>query len=125
MRFLITGGSGYIASRLVKFLRSQSLHVMTISQKDLCESHNIQCKLGDTEALKRALDASSPDIIIHTAWVNSLVQCEKNPDDCRVVNVDNSRSLMRAITSVAPHVKVLFLSSDYVFDGSRGAMSLT
>lgn len=123
MRILITGGSGYIASRLSKFLRFHSLDVVTLSQKSLPDEFNIQCQIGQRDNLLDILIKCKPDIVIHTAWVNSLFLCESQPDYCHRVNVENSIDLIDAIRSVTPSSKIMFISSDYVFDGIRGNYS--
>lgn len=118
-KILITGGNGYIGSNLVEFFDS----VYNVHSLDLTSSKKAKFYPADIVSYTKVWDVLSsvrPDIVIHTAGVSSLAGCEKNPDEAYKVNVNGTRNIIKAINSVDKNIKLLFMSSDYVFSGEEG-----
>lgn len=68
-----------------------------------------------------ALDLSRQgyrSVLISAAKPN-VGYCEQNPEESRAVNVDGMKTLIRQIADAG--MQVVFLSSDYVFDGMSGS----
>jgi dTDP-4-dehydrorhamnose reductase len=120
MKILITGASGYIASNLSEHLRNAGCEVFTMSRKERNESGHYTSDLSDILKIAGILEESKPDVIIHTVWINSIAKCEQNEELARTVNVEWSHNLVKAIETVDLGIKLAFISSDYVFDGSGG-----
>ena len=59
--------------------------------------------------------AESPDVVLHAAAWTNVDGAEADPDAARAVNVDGTRHV---VDVGAP---VVYYSSDYVFDGRKGA----
>jgi dTDP-4-dehydrorhamnose reductase len=57
------------------------------------------------------------DVVIITAGVTSIDECERNPEETRNINVVNTSLLINKLHSQGAYV--MFLSSNQVFDGSR------
>lgn len=65
------------------------------------------------------LAASRPDAVVIAASEPHVDFCETDPQDTRRVNVDGTLAVARAARAAG--ARVVFFSSDYVFDGSRGS----
>ncbi len=59
----------------------------------------------------------NPRIIIHAAAYTNVDGCESAEDDCRKVNVQSTKNL--AAYCRQANVPLVFLSTDYVFDGQK------
>ena len=119
-KVLITGSEGYVGSNLKTFLRGAGYDVYGIDLKTVSDEKNCQLDMIDVQKLFSILDSVKPDVVIHTAALSSLNECEKNPDLAMKVNVETTKNLINAIAKINKNVKLVFLSSDYVFDGKRG-----
>ena len=64
----------------------------------------------------RALDSFVPDVMIHAAAERHPDVIEKNPDGARDLNVKATRFL--AEECARRNVKFIYISTDYVFDGT-------
>ena len=74
-------------------------------------------EIGDIDSVASILRELKPDIIINTAAMHNLDNCEKNPVKSFVVNglgAQNLSLVSREIDSVLIHI-----STDYVFDGKK------
>lgn len=119
-KILITGANGYIGSNLHAFLKGTGHDVFGVSSKEVQGKNIYQLNLADPEKILSILVSTKPTVIVHTAALSSLEQCEKNPELANRVNVVTTRNLVQAILKANKNIKFVFISSDYVFDGKRG-----
>lgn len=75
-------------------------------------------ELLDPRGAAALLTAVRPEAVVIAASEPHVDFCEGDPTDTRRVNVDGTLDLARAARAAG--AKVVFFSSDYVFDGSRG-----
>jgi len=119
-KILITGANGYVGSNLQTHLDDLKYVVystdLTSSKKAQFWASDISDYAGVFAVIKR----SEPDVIIHTAGLSSLGECEKNPKKAYAVNVLGTRNIINAVKKLNPKSKLVFMSSDYVFSGDRG-----
>ncbi len=67
--------------------------------------------------LSQVIEEIKPDIIIHAAGFSNLRLSEQSPDTAYKINAIGTKNIVDAITS---KTKLIYLSSDYVFDGAKG-----
>ncbi|HVG01236.1 MAG TPA: SDR family oxidoreductase [Nitrospira sp.] len=72
--------------------------------------------LTDANQVKALWQRHRPDLIIHCAALSRTGACEENPARARLINVDATKRL----ADLAGHIPFVFLSTDQVFDGSKG-----
>jgi len=60
----------------------------------------------------------SPEIIIHTAALTNVDYCETNKEKAWNVNVEGTRNIAEVSREV--NSKLIYISTDYVFDGEKG-----
>lgn len=78
------------------------------------------CDISDQNALNSIINRLKPGIIIHTAGLSSLEKCEKEEKTAYRINTEGTNNIINAMQNFVPQSKLIFLSTDYVFDGSRG-----
>ncbi len=73
---------------------------------------------GGPEAIERALDKARPDVVINAAAYTAVDAAETDAEAARRVNGDGVGHLARATS--ARGVRLLHISTDFVFDGAAG-----
>jgi dTDP-4-dehydrorhamnose reductase len=119
-KVLITGSEGYVGSNLKTFLRCSGYDVYGIDLKTVSDEKTYHLDMTDPQKVLSVIASVEPDVVVHTAALSSLNECEKNPDIAMKVNVETTRNLINAIAKINKNAKLIFLSSDYVFDGKHG-----
>lgn len=119
MKVLITGAVGYIGAYLAKFLSKRYDVIATdcCSIKDAATRFEFMDIL-DKDAVEKMLSLHKPDCVIHLAGIKNLNFCEKNKSKVYNVNVTGTENLVNTCKGLRP--RVIFFSTDYVFDGAKG-----
>lgn len=108
MRILITGARGQLGVDCRRVL--EGAH--TVTGLDLPE-----LDIADAGAVAGAVDALRPEVILNCAAYTRVDAAETDRDACRRTNADGPRILAEACR--AADVRLIHLSTDYVFDGRR------
>jgi len=74
-------------------------------------------EITDPASVQSVLGKIEPDVVINTAAVVNLRQCQSDPERCFRVNAIGSYHVAAACKSLG--AAVALISSDYVFDGSK------
>ncbi len=119
MKVFITGICGQLGYDLAKELHSKGLEVAgsdIISDAD-CPFEYYQMDITDLDCVTEILSLANPDALIHcAAWTAvDLAEEENNKEAVYKVNVTGSENLARICKK--QDIKMMYLSSDYVFDG--------
>lgn len=114
---LITGSDGLIGSSLYAYLKSKNFSVVGV---DVNNSKFVDIVLDISNKLKfsETLVKVSPHIIIHTATMKGLAECETNKIKAWNINVGSTEVIVQHAKN--NDLKVLYISSDMVFDGVNG-----
>ncbi len=120
-KILITGGNGYIASQLKLDFISNGYDVVCSSRNEYQQKCDHVFDESASNTYIDIIKSAQPDIIIHTAWINSIDLCEQDNELADRVNIQWSKNLIEAIKSVNSEIKLVFISSDYVFNGDSGS----
>ena len=115
VKYLVLGASGLLGSRLLEIL-SRSAHVQGTYFRRPARSC-IFCDLSDAREVRRAVELTSPEIVVHVAGMTRPDECEADKDLAYRVNVEG----MDALVDFAGDAKIVFFSTDYVFDGTKGS----
>lgn len=81
----------------------------------------VQMDITDSEAVKSVLTEVKPDVVVHcAAWTAvDLAEDEENKDKVYAINVTGTQNIANVCKEL--DAKMIYISTDYVFDG-RGEM---
>lgn len=120
MKILITGISGLLAADLWKTLNQPEFETYGLSRKKpgfIPGEKWLNCDITDFAETYQKVTKLNPDIIIHTAAASNVDDCEQNPEVAFRVNSLGTRNL--AIASQRFDSTLIYISTDYVFDGKE------
>ena len=109
MRLLITGARGVLGTELVDRASRLGLevHATDIDEMDVT----------DRVAVESVVGSLRPEVILHCAAYTAVDRAEEEPDAAVRVNRDGTRNVARAAAEVGS--LLVYLSTDYVFDGEK------
>src|ERR1039458_5473648 len=114
MKVVVFGASGLLGQELVRELRAdgvQGEQVTALSSKD--------ADLRDRARVREVIVDSRPDWILLSAAYTDVDGCESERDLAFAVNCEGAVNVAEAAREAGS--RLLFLSTDYVFDGSKGS----
>jgi dTDP-4-dehydrorhamnose reductase len=83
--------------------------------------HEVPLDLLDPESIDAALAAARPDAVVHAAALADADRCESNAGLAERLNVRATEQLAQLARGAG--VRLLYLSTDLVFDGTRGSLT--
>lgn len=108
MRVLVTGACGQLGTDLCCELRSRNIEVIGIDMAD--------ADLTGEAATLAVITKARPDAIIHCAAYTAVDRAEDEIERVRAINAGGTRHVAEAAREL--HCKLMYISTDYVFDGS-------
>jgi dTDP-4-dehydrorhamnose reductase len=118
---LITGAAGLLGANLALQYRSSGLDVVATDLGRLPAIDGVQtvvCDLLEAGAAAKLIEERHPDCVIHCAALTNVDQCEADPGLALRVNAGISGNL--AAVAARAGARFVYISTDSVFDGSRG-----
>ncbi len=128
MKILITGANGLLGYKLVQLLGLQPevTAIATARKKINGLPANVQffeLDVTDHDQTLSVLSHTQPDVVIHTAAMTQVDQCETEHELCWKANVTGVENLVEACEKNNTHL--VHVSTDFIFDGSRGPLDET
>ncbi len=111
VRVLITGATGYLGTAMLEVV-PDGVSVVPFGFSRGERSVDIT----DLAAVATALDAHSPDVVVHLAAVSEMAAAGANPGSAVAINATGARSV--AAAAARSDIRLVALSSDVVFDGT-------
>jgi dTDP-4-dehydrorhamnose reductase len=107
MKAIVLGASGLLGKALMReWTRDE---VVGLSSRDV--------DIRDAAQVQGALEKARPEWIVLAAAYTNVDDCESHPDLALAVNRDGAVNVAQAAKRIG--AKLLFISSDYVFDGKK------
>ena len=75
----------------------------------------LDCDVAVRESVRDILQFLEPDIVIHCAALTDVDYCEQSKDEALLVNAKGTENLKVCFPG-----KIIYISTDYVFDGKKG-----
>jgi dTDP-4-dehydrorhamnose reductase len=105
-RVMVTGAAGQLGAAIVRAFADHAVTAHTRSTLDIT----------DPTAVREAVAATRPDVIINCAAFNDVDGAETHASDAFAVNAFAVRSLARSAEDVG--ARLVHYSTDFVFDGA-------
>ena len=115
-KVLITGFTGLLGSDLYKEF-SSDFDVVGLSRSAESSPRSVCADITDKDKIAKIVREIRPDIIIHTAAISNVDNCELNPELAQDINVRGTENLV--LVSKEIDAVLVFISTDYVFDGRK------
>lgn len=107
MRVLVTGVKGQLGNDVVNELKKNSIESVGVDIEEM--------DITDADAVKKVITESDVDAVIHCAAYTAVDAAEDNVDICRKINADGTRNIAEVCKEL--DIKLMYISTDYVFDG--------
>ncbi|MCE7066222.1 sugar nucleotide-binding protein [Dyadobacter sp. CY326] len=126
-RILITGSNGLLGQKLVALLAGNNAIETIATAKganrlDVSEGYRyLEMDVTDASDVDNVLSLVKPHVIIHTAAMTNVDQCEVEKDACWKLNVTSVEILIEACRK--HNIFLEHVSTDFVFDGKSGPYS--
>lgn len=126
MKILITGANGLLGQKVVAQLLKQGIEFCATSagenrNTDCPDEKYVSLDITDAQGVNSVITSYTPTHVIHTAAMTNVDACELNPEECEQINVLGTQNLFEASKRIGAHFQ--FLSTDFVFDGTKGNYS--
>lgn len=125
MKILVTGSNGLLGQKLTELLAThpditliataRGKSVLPIAQG---EFHTLD--ITDAAQVDAVVAATKPDVIINTAAMTQVDQCETEREACWKANVTSVENLVQACGRHGVHL--VHVSTDFIFDGREGPL---
>jgi len=123
MRILVTGANGLLGQKLVSLISESEGESCIATGRGVNRNPNGRYQyvqldvtsIGDVNAI---IETHRPDVVIHTAAMTQVDECETNHNACWEQNVTAVENLVNSIEKFGGFL--LHLSTDFIFDGTSG-----
>ncbi len=112
--YLVLGGSGFVGSELVG-------HFSCPGTSFSGREGFIRCDTTDTKDIRKVLDGLRPGFVINSVGLADVDMAETNPGLAALLNEETVKNIMALKKTFK--FKFLHISTDYVFDGTKGNYS--
>jgi len=125
MRILITGANGLLGQKLVELLDDDLAVDLVASARGnlilpLKRGTFLPLDITDLSSVEKVLAQAKPDVVINTAAMTQVDQCETDREACWKNNVTAVENLATVCTKTG--TRLIHISTDFIFDGSHGPL---
>lgn len=107
---LITGGNGQLGTELRKLLDEQQVTYVSTDSSEM--------DITDAKQTRQVIEELKPEVIYHCAAYTAVDKAEEESKALdELINVDGTRNVAEAAKAVG--ATLVYISTDYVFDGAR------
>jgi dTDP-4-dehydrorhamnose reductase len=124
MKVLVTGANGLLGQHLIAELIADRYTVVAIGRGPArLPFPETAYKYYDVDiatelSVHGVLSAESPEVVIHSAAMTQVDDCEVNQELCERINVQGTSHVIINAEQFAR--KLIYISTDFVFDGEKG-----
>lgn len=116
MKYFITGGSGLLGQRLATVAREED--ELTLVHNSNPGDDTVKCDITNEKEVHDCVIRENPDVIVHCAAMTNVDLCEDEKEKAYSINGDGTGFLAKSAEEVG--AKIIYVSTDFVFDGNRG-----
>jgi dTDP-4-dehydrorhamnose reductase len=111
MKIAVIGASGQLGVDVANAFNANGDEVLPLAHSDI--------ELSDADSISNRLKERSPQVIVNTAAMHHVENCEREPQKAFAVNGIGARYLAFAARELG--AVLMHISTDYVFDGAKGS----
>ena len=116
-KLLVTGASGLLGNKIV-VVAENDYDVIPTDITEPLHPNAVRIDITNQSAVTNLFGNLRPDIVIHTASETNVDKCEIQKEHAWRVNVEGTLNI--AVSCGEFNVKLVCISTDYVFDGEKG-----
>lgn len=121
MKIFIAGASGLVGSNCLRHFKEQGHEVVGTYFSFPTEDTVYFNTLNTQDENNFNLASFSPDVIVHCGALTHVDYCEEHPEESFQKTVQSTINLVEL--AIRFNAKMVFISTDYVFDGEAGPYS--
>ena len=124
MHIVVTGANGLLGQTLINSLVTDGNHKVSATSSGDNRNPNTKgytyksVDLANAASLKDYLLNTKPDVVIHAGAMTQVDHCEQQPEVSKAINYHATCTIANACVEIG--AKLVFLSTDFVFDGQAG-----
>lgn len=107
MKVLVTGAKGQLGYDVVNELEARGLEAVGVDIEEM--------DITDAVSVDKVIRETAPDAVIHCAAYTAVDAAEENEEVCRRINADGTQNIANVCRAL--DIKMLYISTDYVFGG--------
>jgi dTDP-4-dehydrorhamnose reductase len=111
MKIAVIGANGQLGSDLVAAFSENGDVACALTHADI--------EISDLHSVSHTLEDIRPQVVVNTAAMHHVENCEREPEKAFAINALGPRNL--AIVARDLGAVLMHVSTDYVFDGSKGS----
>lgn len=108
MKIMVTGANGQLGRDVVSELKQRRITCLGVDIDDFDITNGKEADV--------AIAAYSPDVVVHCAAYTDVDSAEDEPEICQKINAEATEMIAKACAKI--NAAMLYISTDYVFDGS-------
>lgn len=124
MKVLVTGSNGLLGQKITELVLKKYPDI-TLVATGKGENRNAIKKgyeyktmdITDLNSLKKVFEAEQPDVVIHTAAMTQVDDCEFKKEECVALNITAVKNIAKL--STISNFRLVHLSTDFIFDGTK------
>jgi dTDP-4-dehydrorhamnose reductase len=124
VKILVTGSNGLLGQKLVELILTKDDHLIATAKSKLAialpKGEFYSLDISQLAAVEKIIGTTKPDVIINTAAMTQVDQCETEREKCWLNNVTAVENLVRACEKTG--TRLIHLSTDFIFDGTHGPL---
>lgn len=120
-RILVTGVGGLLGLNFALAVHGKQHQVVGVANTSPLKGvdfKSLQAELTEPGTVEKLLDEAKPDLILHCAAIANMEACEADPRLAAEVNGDLPGRI--AAIALQRGIQMIHISTDAVFDGTRG-----
>ncbi len=107
LKVLVTGVSGQLGFDIFSQLKSKGIECVGTNPQDF--------DITNEDEVFEYISKISPTVVVHCAAYTAVDNAQDEEELCRLINVNGSENIAKACAKL--DAKILYISTDYVFDG--------
>jgi dTDP-4-dehydrorhamnose reductase len=128
MKILVTGSNGLLGQKLTTLLQQdKSVHLIATAKTPcvlpIANGVFHQLNISEEKEVDKIVSSTKPDVIINTAAMTQVDQCQVEQEACLKSNVHGVNNLVSASHKYGVHL--IHVSTDFIFDGTQELLDET